>query len=124
MNVNQDARAARQTELLVGRFCQGGVTVTDAVPAFAGMYPTFNGFGDWELLFTRWRVLALAAGDVQVWSAWTGPTPRKLLASADRQAVSVKRGRRRYSRVIVACHRLWVHRRDLASVERWRDAAA
>lgn len=121
--MDKDAWDGRQTELLIRRFGQSGATVDDAVPAFSGMYPAFNGFGNWELLFTRWRILALAAGEVQVWTAWTGPTPKKLLASADRHDLVVERGHLACSRVTVAGHRQWVHRRDLASLERWCKSA-
>jgi len=120
--VDREARDARQTELLIRRFGQVGATVADAVPAFAGSYPTFGGLGNWGMFPPRWRILALADGRVQVWTAWTGPTPKKLLATTDRNDIVVEQGQLAYSRVTVAGHRLWIHRRDLASLEGWRDS--
>jgi hypothetical protein len=121
--VDKKAWDASQTELLVRRFGQCGATVSDAVPAFAGVYPAFRWLGNSEWLFVRWRVLALAAGEVQVWTAWTGPTPKKLLVSCDRHDLVVERSHLAFSRVTVAERRLWVHKRHLTSLEGWHGSA-
>jgi hypothetical protein len=120
VGVDREEHEARQTELLIRRFGHCGAMVDDAVPAFTGMYPAFNGFGTWELLFTRWRILALAQNKVQVWTAWTGPTPKRLVTSADRHKIDVAPTSASYARVTVARSRLWVHSRHLAALDGWR----
>lgn len=109
---------------LAQRFAESGVIVSDAVPAFAGMYPVLGGFGFTygylEPLLVRWRVLALAGGKAQVWTAWTGPTPKNLLRSVEVTDLEVRPGRRRYQRVRVGGYALWVHREHLPSIQSWR----
>ena len=117
---------AAELEGLTALLARQGVAVSCAVPAFTGLYPTFGGAGNWELLFTRHRLLALTADQVQEWSAWGGPTPARLLRCDDAAKVLVVLSRRRrYDRVLVAGRRFWVHGRYRQIVLAWAppDAA-
>jgi hypothetical protein len=110
---------------LTALFARRGVTVSSAVPAFTGLYPSFGGRGYWELLFTRHRLLARTADGIQEWSAWGGPTPGRLLKRDDAaELLVVVRRRRRYDRVLVAGRRFWVHRRYRQTVTTWASPDA
>jgi hypothetical protein len=106
-------------------FARRGVVVMSAVPTFTGVYPFFGGWGNWELLFTRHRLLARTADGIQEWSAWGGPTPGRLLKRDDAaELLVVVRRRRRYDRVLVAGRRFWVHRRYRQTVTAWASPDA
>jgi len=104
---------------LISRFARQGVTVVGAVPAFTGLYPHLGGWGNWELLFTRHRLLARTADGIQEWTALTGPTPGRLLRADNGTNVEVVVGRDRYDRVLVAGRQFWVHRRYRQTVQDW-----
>jgi hypothetical protein len=105
-------------------FARRRVVVLSAVPAFTGVYPFFGGWGNWELLFTRHRLLARTADGIQDWSARGGPTPGRLLREDNTaEVLVVVRPRRRYDRVLVAGRRFWVHRRHRQTVTAWTSPA-
>lgn len=112
-------REARAAELLRKRFARVGVTAEEAIPAFTGMYPLFGGLGNWELVFTRWRLVARAGEDLQIWTSLTGPTPGKLLTTIGRGNVRIHPSRRRYLRVHVGGTAMWVHRRHRPTLDAW-----
>jgi hypothetical protein len=105
------------------RFADIGVTALEAVPAFTGLYPFMGGYGNFELLFTRHRLLVRTVNAVQVWSAWSGPTPIKLLAAAQPETIVISGARHEYTRVRVTAQRLWVFEGYLDTIARWAVAS-
>lgn len=104
---------------LTARFARQGLTVVGAVPVFTGLYPLLGGWGNWEALFTRHRLLARTADGIQEWTAWTGPTPGRLVREDKRTGVELVVGRGRYDQVMVGGRRFWVHRRHRQTVQDW-----
>jgi hypothetical protein len=88
------------------------------VPAFTGLYPLFGGWGNWELLFTRHRLLTRAGGRLQEWVALSGQTRGRLLREDPLPVIQVSE-RRRYDRVLVDGRAFWIHRRHRATVRAW-----
>lgn len=109
---------------LIAQYARQGVNVVGAVPAFTGMYPLFGAWGNWELLFTRHRLLARTAEGMQEWTARTGQSPGRLLNEDKGASVELALGRRRYDRVLIAGRPFWVHRRYRRTVQDWSAAPA
>lgn len=103
---------------LVAAFARNDEKVDDAVLAFTGLYPLLGGWGNWELPFTRHRVLALVDGDIQEWTALSGPTPGRRLRQYGTAGILVVR-HRRYDSVRIGGRRFWIHRRYRATVHDW-----
>ena len=117
MTPSMDAKASRVTTNLKREFRRLGRDVQGAVPAFTGLYPMFGGLGNWELLFTKSRVLAFEGDVVAVWAAYSGPVPTKHLASHEPGEFMFRGARRRYDSIWLSSRRYWVHRRYRSTVE-------
>lgn len=87
------------------------------VPAFTGLYPFFRGWGDWELLFTRHRLLTLCEDQVLEGVARGGHVRGQLLREDHAPQVELAVSRRRYDRLRVAGRTFWVHRRYRDAVQ-------
>ncbi len=93
------------------RFNEAGVQVDDAVPVFTGLYPRFGGFGNFELLFTQTRILALIGDQVQLWRAASGPMPTTILGAYPLAEITFPLSdRRRYDLVRLGDRQMWIHR--------------
>jgi hypothetical protein len=106
-------KGAQEDEQLVEQFRQMGVKVDHALPAWSGMRPFFGGYLNWNLLFTRWRVLAWRGETVELWTRWSGLPSRVLLTIPANEVVLLHLGRG-YDRVGLGRKRVWVpsHYRD------------
>lgn len=90
----------------------------------SGLYPTFNGFGTWELLLTRGRLIAKIGPRLAVWSAYTGNEPVKQLSSDPVSALRLEgtpQGgpSRRHGRVSIGVESYWVSADFWAVLESW-----
>jgi hypothetical protein len=108
-------------ERLLQRLREAGAPVVDAVPAFSGLYPTLGGYGHWELLFTRSRLLALSDAGVSIWGAYTGPNPTRCLLTLTTDQLAVHPSRYRYDRILLGRHKLWVDSKHRAMLLGWSD---
>lgn len=100
-------KGAQEDEQLVEQFRQMGVKVEQVLPAWSGMRPFFGGYLNWNLLFTRWRVLAWRGESVELWTRWSGLPSKVLLTVPANEVALVHRGRG-YDRVGVGRKRVWV----------------
>lgn len=109
-------KGLQEDEQLVEQFRRMGVRVDRAIPAWSGMRPFFGGYLNWNVLFTRWRVLAWRGETVELWTRWSG-LPSKVLLTVSANEVALVRLGRRYDRIGVGRERVWVpshHREALA----------
>lgn len=118
--MGRDERRSSHERALRRRFADVGVEVKDAVPAEAGIYPDLLFLFRLRDLCARWRLLALTDTDVQLWTAWSGPTPVKLLAVAPVADLEIRSGEHRFHRVLLGGAKLWVHRRHVPTLEAWK----
>jgi hypothetical protein len=112
-----------QQEVLRRRFAESGVQIEDAVFAFSGMYPTFGGYGNYELLFTRQRLIAKTSQGLGVWVAYTGPTPTKPLGTYSISQFSIVDHGGRYPRVLLGNKKFWVPEGYKQVLNRWSALA-
>lgn len=101
-----------------------GHHVDDAIPAFSGLYPLHNGYGNWELFFTRARIISRTGTRLAVWSAYTGEVPAKQLSSDALSALVLEVGpqdepARRYGRVAIGAKHYWVSADFWAVLQGW-----
>lgn len=94
-------------EQLGEQFRQMGVKVDQALPAWSGVRPFLGGYLNWNVLFTRWRVLAWRGESVELWTRWSG-LPSKCLVSVPADQVKFLRSGRRYDRIAVGSKRIWL----------------
>jgi len=114
------AKTDQRVVMICRRFAERGVGVRSAVPAFTGLYPFFNGYGNWEIFATD--PCLLASGDdatIQVWStlAFNRSVPRQLVLTTGADKVSIYDSPARYTAVYVEDSKLWVHRRYVSYVK-------
>lgn len=109
---------AQSNEVAVRHFRDGGVEIDDAIEVLAGLHP-------WALLtpgsLTTWtRVLARRGDSLQLWTAWTGFTPRKLLATFPMAGLHIVSEGRLYDRVdLGGRYTVRVRRGDRYRLHRW-----
>jgi hypothetical protein len=96
-----------EEEQLGEQFRQMGVKVDQALPAWSGMRPFFGGYLNWNVAFTRWRVLAWRGASVELWTRWSG-LPSKRLVTVPVDQVALLRSGRSYDRIAVGSKRVWV----------------
>lgn len=105
-NVDDDQAVLRR------RFQAVRVNVDQVVPAFSGLYPLFGGYGNWELLFTRDRLIARSGDRLDLWAGGSRSGPGRHVRTYSLQdMVIIRAGGRRYGRVQLGDERLWIHRR-------------
>jgi hypothetical protein len=103
-------------------FTRLGIAVDDAVQAWTGWYPWFGGNSSFGYLFTRQRLLAHAGDKVALWSAYSGPTPEKLILTAPiAQVRTTKERSAGYDEWLVAGEPVFVRVRDRDRVRSWLD---
>jgi hypothetical protein len=118
-----DGSGMEQQEALRRRFAETGVAIEDAVFAFSGLYPRFGGFGSFEVLFTRHRLIARIPQGLGVWVAYSGPTPTKPLAMYSLSELAIIREGGRFGRVALGRKKFWVPADYQTVVRRWSALA-
>jgi hypothetical protein len=96
-----------EDEQLGDQFLKMGVKVDQALPAWSGLRPFFGGYLNWNVLFTRWRVLAWRGQSVELWTRWSG-LPSKRLVTVPADQVALLRSGGRYDLIAVGSKRVWV----------------
>lgn len=111
--------------VLLRRLHRVGCDAEEAIPAFAGAYPGFNGLGSLAMFFSKDRVLTRLSSGIQLWAALSGPTPTELIGTYqphDLQLVDDAVLRFRNDRFQLGDKRLWVHRRYRQTLGAWMQA--
>lgn len=106
--------------LLRRRFQAVRVDVDEVVPAFSGLYPLFGGYGNWELLFTRDRLITRAGDRIDLWAGGGRSGPGRHLRTFSPQDITVApTSSRRYHRVEIGDERLWIRSKDQPLLQAW-----
>jgi hypothetical protein len=108
-----------QQDVLRHRFAEAGVQIEDAIFAFSVLYPTFGGYGTFEMMFTRHRLIAKIPQGLGVWVAYTGPTPTTPLGTYGLDELSVVSDGGRYTRIALGKRKFWVPAEYQSIVDRW-----
>jgi hypothetical protein len=102
------------------RFRAVRVDVDQVVPAFSGLYPLFGGYSNWELVYTRDRLIARSGARLDLWAGGSRSGPGRRIHTYSLQDIVVTQvGRWRYGRVRLGDKRLWIHARYQPLVEEW-----